>query len=409
MGKKPRGLIAAAPVRFRMDLLFISHCPPYPPDKGERIRAYHEIVNLSARHRVHLACFAKTEAEAAAAPALENICVSVHIERLRSAPALTKALARFAFGGSLTSAYYGSRRFTRRVAELAAEVRPRVTLVFSSVMGQHAPPGIPIVADLVDVDSEKWRQYAAARWPRFAYEWECRRLRRKETELGLRAAHTILCTESELALYRSFAPEARAMSIENGVDLEYFDPRISLPLPELEACRYAVFVGAMDYYPNADAAGWFARSILPVIRRRVPEMQFYIVGRNPSADVRKLAGIEGVTVTGEVPDVRPYVRGAAVFVAPLRIARGIQNKVLEALAMGRRVVATEEVGRCFGDSLPAGILACHDGREFAEAVVRTVQANAGPTPEEIREGLRSRFSWETNMAKLLQAVENAAG
>jgi len=386
-----------------MNILFLSHCTPYPPDKGERIRAYRELVCLGERHRVHVVCFAKTREEAREALAVEKLCASVHIEPMRGGVDLAAALARFAAGESVTLAYYRSGRLAERVKTLAASERLDVTFAYSSAMGQYAPANVPLVADLVDVDSEKWRQYAATRWPGFVYQAECRRLRRREIELGRRAARTILCTEPELSLYRSFAPEARAVCIENGVDVDTFNPQAAPHLPALEGKRFAVFVGAMDYYPNCDAAGWFARDILPAVREQAPGMEFYIVGRNPSKAVRELAGLEGVTVTGGVPDVRPYLRAAEVFVAPLRIARGIQNKVLEALAMGKRVAATEAVGRTFGSAPPVGLAVC----ETVEAFVRTVVEAGGPEAEEIRSYARRRFSWPENMARLLAEVEQA--
>jgi sugar transferase (PEP-CTERM/EpsH1 system associated) len=387
-----------------MDVLLLSHCVPNPPDKGERIRVHHVARYLAARCRLHVACYARAEEEREAARQMEPWCASVYCERLRKWGALAGGLARWATGASLTQSYYGSARLKAEAAALAGRLRPAATVVYSAAMAPLAPPGAPVVLDMVDVDSQKWLEYARTRRPGFVYAIEGRRLRRAEVEAARRASRTLLCTGQELALFRSFAPEVSSECIENGVDLDYFDPAQVAPLAEGAGKRVLVFTGVMDYFPNSEGACRFVREVFGELRRRQPDLEFWIVGRNPSAAVRALGGEAGVRVTGGVADIRPYLRTAHAVVAPLRIARGIQNKVLEALSMGRRVLASTAVCATFGGELPPGV----EPAESLEAVERALAA-PGPGAERIREAARRRFHWEGNLERFWQAVSAAAG
>jgi sugar transferase (PEP-CTERM/EpsH1 system associated) len=199
--------------------------------------------------------------------------------------------------------------------------------------------GIPAIVDLVDVDSEKLLQYAdSAKWlKRKLYTLEGHRLRELEKTLTKRASAVVLVSEAEAALWRSIYPNDRTHAIPNGVDLDYFQPAASDGRP-----GRCIFVGALDYPPNIDAVCWFTRHVWPEVRRQCPHATFAIVGRNPHPDVRRLGSTAGVEVIGAVADVRPHLAEASIAVAPLRIARGIQNKVLEAMAAGRPVIASPE-------------------------------------------------------------------
>jgi sugar transferase (PEP-CTERM/EpsH1 system associated) len=386
-----------------MDILYVSHCVPNPPDKGEKIRAFHEVKSLATGRRVHLACFARSDGEKRFAEELGSCCASVYVETLRPW-ALASAAARFAFGNCLTTSFYGSRRFRDHVAALAARTPLAGAVVYSSAMAQYVPTGVPAVIDMVDVDSEKWFQYARLRWPGTAYSIEGRRLRRAETAQGAQATRLFFATAQEEALYRSFAPEARTGYIENGVDGAYFEPDASTPGADLAGRSYLMFLGAMDYYPNAAACAWFATRVFPELRRRNPAAEFLIVGRNPGRAVRRLAAAPGVTVSGSVPDVRPYLRSAAAVVAPLEIARGIQNKVLEALAMGKRVLASTAVCHTFGAELPEGVVRCAGEREFLSAAEACL-TSAPPSDPQIRRRATARFSWESNLRRLTAEVD----
>ena len=391
-----------------MDLLYLSHCVPNPPDKGERIRAHHQVAYLAERYRVHLVCFARGKQEVVQARELEGRCASVYVEGLSTPASAIGALVRFGLGACLTTSFYSSRTMRRHVEELAGRVPLSAVVAYSSAMAPYAPAGTPLLLDMVDVDSEKWVQYSRMRQPGIFYGLEGRRLRRLETEFAYRAGRTLLATGQEEDLLRSFAPGALTSSVENGVDFEYFDPARTGRLAEVEKRRYVAFVGAMDYFPNADAARWFVDEVYPEVRRRNPGMEFLVVGRNPTGAVWGLGRREGITVTGSVPDVRPYLASAVAVVAPLRIARGIQNKVLEALAMGKPVAASPAVCETLGPRAPAGVMRCESGPDYAEAIAAIERMGAGRRAE-IRQAARRRFSWEAHTGRLSAALEEVMG
>jgi polysaccharide biosynthesis protein PslH len=386
-----------------MDILFLSHCVPNPPDKGEKIRAHHELIHLAARYSVHLVCFAKSPIEEEDAAKLKSICASVYVERLVPARSLALAAAEFAAGRCLMTSYYGSRRMRQHVETIASRGLD-ACVAYSSAMAQYAPANVPLILDMVDVDSEKWFQYGRMRRPGMLYRIEGGRLRRLETAYGQRSAATFLSTWNEAGLFRSFSPNCEIDCMENGVDFDFFNAsEVSAPA-SLNGRPYVAFVGAMDYYPNADAVCWFAANVFPELRRRRRHLEFLIVGRDPGKAVRRLAEQPGITVTGSVPDVRPYLVGAISVVAPLRVARGIQNKVLEALAMGKGVFASEAVCRTFGQSLPAGLVRCDSEADYLR-ILNKGEGIAYPPPEIIREEARKRFSWSNNLKGLADRLD----
>jgi hypothetical protein len=276
-------------------------------------------------------------------------------------------------------------------------------------MAQYARGlGIPLVMDFVDVDSDKWRQYADHSRPPLSwlYRTEARRLQASEAEIASWASLCLLATPVEEALLRSFAPWARTAVMPNGIDSEYYAPS------GIDPSRPAViFTGAMDYLPNSDAVRHFCADILPLVRREIPETAFYIVGLNPSPDVVRLGEIPGVTVTGAVPDVRPYYARAGVCVAPMRIGRGIQNKVLQGMAMSLPVVASSLAGRGIQAEAGRDLEIADDPVVFAAHVVRLLRSPA----ERRRLGERGRacvethYVWERNVEKLEPLLAAAAG
>ena len=320
-------------------VLYLTHRVPFPPDKGDRIRNYHLLRQLAARGRVWLGTLAdepvSVEARAELGRLAERVAV-VPVDRSR----WLRAGASLTAGRSLSEGAFASPALRRVVRGWAAE-RPLAAAVVSAsslapYLTESALAGVPRFVDLVDVDSQKWADYAAAaagprRW---LYRLEAARVRKLERSLPGRVGAVAVVSRAEAAGYDGFTHPGAATVATNGVDLDYFAPAAGLIVPY--SCA---FVGAMDYRPNVDGAVWFARAVWPLIREKWPAATFAVVGRNPAAEVRRLAGLPGVSVVGGVPDVRPHVAGAAAVVVPLRIARGVQNKVLEALAMAKAVVA----------------------------------------------------------------------
>jgi sugar transferase (PEP-CTERM/EpsH1 system associated) len=388
-----------------MDILFLSHCVPNPPDKGEKIRALHELNALTGKHRVHLVCFARSAEEVEKAREMRDRCASVFVERLAKYGALAGAMLRFAVGGCLNTSFYRSPAVHQHVDALK-RLPLRATLAYSSAVVQFAPPDVPLWIDMVDVDSEKWMEYGQSRWPGAFYTLEGRRFRALEADYTKRARCTFLTTPREQSLLRKIAPQARIETWINGVDFGFFDPELRLSSPDLENREYVVFVGQMDYFPNVDACCSFVKSVLAELRSQRPSLEFLIVGRNPARAVRQLASQPGVTVTGGVADVRPYLANARALVAPLRIARGVQNKVLEALAMGKRVLASPAVASSFGTTLPEGVAVCESGADY----IRNLGfSGEGPVAWEahIRKQAKELFSWDRNLLPVVRALERA--
>jgi len=389
-----------------MNILFLSHCVPYPPDKGERIRAYYELKYLSQRHRIHLVCFAKTPGEERPelARALGAICASVHVVRLHKLAALYRGIAGWLGGSAASVRCYATSLARHRIQEVVASEPIDVTLAYTCPMARLAPKGIPMVLDMVDVDSAKWRAYARQRWPGWIYRREAALLEGEERIASSRASVVLVVTETERRLLRAVAPGVRAVTLANGVDVSFFDPATTPRLPALEARRYCVLTGVMNYFPNAEGAVWFAHEVFPLLREKIPALEFFIVGRWPSARVKALEKLPGVTVTGEVADVRPYLAAADFAVAPLPVARGIQNKVLEALAMGKVTLVSPAVWETFSGQAPTGVIPCASVADY----VRAVDQIPAIRPEAIRSSVSEQFSWERNLARLEQLLDEVA-
>jgi sugar transferase (PEP-CTERM/EpsH1 system associated) len=326
----------------RPNILFLVHRVPYPPDKGDRIRTYHLLQFMSGMASVHLACFADEPVSASTREALAQRCERAFVVPLGGGFRWLNALGSLASGRTATEGAFRSQQLRSMVTAWARATRFDVAVASSSSMVQYlrlpALRNVPAVIDLIDVDSQKWFDYAnSGRGPRaWLHRLEGRRLQRLERGLPGWARAVTLVSAAEASLYQEFCEPGEVRGIVNGVDFDYFQPR---PVPAESGC---VFVGALDYRPNVQGATWFCREVWPKVRECLPDLEIQFVGRRPVPAVQRLAAIPGVRVVGQVPDVRPYLAGAAVVVAPLQIARGVQNKVLEGLAMGKAVVASPQ-------------------------------------------------------------------
>ena len=320
-------------------LLMVVHRLPYPPDKGERVRAFHELKALSAHFRITLAALRLGPADPAAREALASWCESVLVAPAGGWLGLLRGGLGLLAGRSVTEGYFRSGRLTRRVvAEAQAGPFDLVLAYSSAVLPLALAAAAPItVMDLVDVDSAKWVSYAErARWPmRWIYAREARGVQALERRAVEQCQAVLLVSEAEVRAL-GLASE-KLLAVSNGVDTEYFSPMES---DEAAAPPSLVFTGTMDYRPNIEGVSWFVAEVWPDVRRQLDRATFTIVGRDPTPAVRRLAETPGVIVTGSVSDVRPYLGRATLAVAPLWIARGVQNKVLEAMAMARSVVGT---------------------------------------------------------------------
>lgn len=324
------------------DILFLAHRVPFPPDRGDKIRAYNVLRYLSARRRVHLIAFADDPADLKDRGGLAKIAASRQIVwrgKGQTAAGVQALVQRRPF--SLTA--FDNPELRQAVRDTLARHSIDTIYVFSSQMAQYLPmkPRQRVVMDFVDIDSAKFATYGKTTrgFTGWMMRREARMLAQFEKSVAARADASLFVSEAEAALFRERTRADRVHAVENGIDTAKFDP--AAPVARIEALApLIVFTGQMDYRPNIEGVAWFAQSVLPHVRLRHPEAQFAIVGRKPDAAVQALAKIDGVTVTGEVPDVRPWLAAASVVVAPLKLARGVQNKVLEAMAMARPVVAS---------------------------------------------------------------------
>lgn len=330
------------------DLLFLTQRIPYPPTKGDKIRSWHILRHLAASWRVHLGCFVDDPHDRIHVPTLAELCATVHCEPLNPALARVRSLTALAKGEPLTLGYFGSGRLRDWVDRTVRENRIEHVFVFCSAMAPYAAGLSEAVRilDMVDVDSQKWQQYAAKSGGvgRMIYGREARSLLRLERRMAQLFDRTLFVSPAEAGVFRALAPEcaARVLSLTNGVDADFFSPDRLYPTPFRSDGTKVVFTGAMDYRPNIEAVCWFADAVIPALKSGGCPIEFWIVGANPAAPVRRLSERADIHVTGRVEDVRPFLFHADAVVAPLLTARGIQNKVLEAMAMAKAVVATPQ-------------------------------------------------------------------
>lgn len=322
----------------RPRVVYITHRVPYPPDKGDRIRNYHVLRELSQHARVWLAALADEPVTAEQQTRLNELCEQVVF--IPGGRQWVRGGLSLLSGRSISEGLFRAPTLDAVLTGWRNEVGFGAVLVSASSLAPYTRRNgweqVPAFVDLVDVDSQKWFDYAtAAGGPkRWLYQLEGRRVRKLEAELCRWAKGVFLVSRAEGALLDSFTAPGAATPATNGVDLDYFRPQ-----PDVKTELACAFVGALDYPPNVDAAVWFATDIWPRVRAVHAAAEFRVIGRQPTPAVLRLHGRNGVNVVGQVPDVRPHVASAAVAVCPVRIARGLQNKVIEAMAMAKPTVA----------------------------------------------------------------------
>lgn len=399
---------------LRPDLLFLCHRIPYPPDKGDKIRSYRWFSALVENFRVHLGAFIDDPADWAHVGDLQERCASTLLLPLPPTWATVRSLTGLLRGTALTFPYYRDERMRRWVEERLTCQESGYVLVFSSAMGQYVEgtrwSRTRRVIDFVDVDSDKWRQYAKTRpWPAsWVYQREAERLAEAEARLAGIFDASVFVSDSEADLFRGrvgrLAP--RVVAIPNGVDSAYFASTPGRASPFPSGTEPVVFTGAMDYWANADAVLWFVREVWPRIRACRPQAILAIVGARPSPEVQAL-GCADVQVTGWVPDVRPYLQHALAVVAPMRIARGIQNKVLEGMAMGRPVVVTPKALEGL-EAVPGRDLLLADGPlAFAEAVLAVLNGDRKAVGVSGRRLVERHYHWAKAAQMLLELVSGS--
>ena len=397
-------------------LLSLVHRIPFPPNKGDKIRSYQLLRQLSSRYRVLLGAFVDYPEDWSQAAALDEFCDEVYLLPLRPRLARLRSLAGLWAREPLTVPYYRDRRM-HRWARSKFEQGVDKVVVFSSSMAQYADyreaQDATRVIDFVDLDSEKWQQYGAHHSGLLGavYRREARLLARYESEMARRFDHSVLVSSQEAKPLQHRCPElaGRIHAVPNGVDHRYFDPADSLVNPYGANERAVVFTGAMDYQANVDAVCWFAEHAWPRIHAANANYGFTIVGSRPERAVLALGRLPGIRVTGTVDDVRPYLKFASVAVAPMRIARGIQNKVLEAMAMGLPVVGTAAAVEGLSADVAACVEQAESGEQFAQAALKLLEAPPSPNrADRNRAAILRDYDWAENLSLIFDLLDGGS-
>ena len=394
-------------------LLFLVHRIPFPPNKGDKIRSYHLLQFLAEHYRIYLAAFIDDPQDEQYRDKVSEYCVKSCLERLNPLLAKIKSLTGLVSNKALSIPYYHSSSMQQWVNEVVEQKQIKKVLIFSSPMAQfveHLPDNILKIMDFVDIDSDKWKQYCKTHkgimsW---VYAREARQLFKYEKQIAQQFNASLFVSQQEAQLFKKLYPTVseKVFGISNGVDTEYFSSSKAFVSPYKKHQKVLVFTGAMDYWANCDAVIWFAKKIYPALYQKDQNYRFYIVGSRPTEAVKALDAISGVMVTGRVEDVRPYIQYAQLAVAPLRIARGIQNKVLEAMSMGKAVVATPNAieGIELPDNLKQTVSDTETG--IRQHIIALADNNVRENIEkQSRQWIMEHYSWQSTLNPLLSILE----
>lgn len=435
-----------------MNILFIAHRIPYPPNKGEKIRSFNEIKYLSKIHNIYLACLADNFDDLKYKDDLKKYCKDVKVVSIN--PVLSKFKASFNLltNKPLSISYFYSKKLRKIIDQLLLRNEFGVIICFSSPMAEYvfrssvfsrrsinhgndslvdnhgsgtSKPSAKLIMDFVDVDSDKWFQYS--KYSKFSYSWvfylESKRLAKYEQKIAELFDYSIFVSAKEADFFQRKNPHVKnIISIPNGVDLDYFNPELVDDLRSRVTCNKScqkssngnspstlVFIGNMDYFANIDGVKWFVKEVFPLVKEHLSDTKFYIVGNNPAKEVIALGKNKDIIVTGSVPDTREYLINASVFIAPLRIARGIQNKILEAMAMGIPVVATPQSFEGIESEPNKDLFVESIPREFADKIVRLLID--GNIRESFKRNslkvIEEKYSWDRNIEFLNEIIKKS--
>lgn len=396
----------------RPRVLMLTHRVPFPPDRGDRIRSHHILRTLAGRFDVSLAAVSDEPTPPAARDALLQWTTRLAIQRIGALASRVRGGIALGTGQPITPAMFHRRRLARTIARWHTEAPFHAVLTYCTGMVRYSrdlldrpdAAGVRHVLDLVDVDSVKWQNYASMTNPpmKFAYAAEARLLREVEAGRYDRFDAITVVSDAEVQAYAGTVREdAPVHVVPNGVDLDYFTPQPDVVPPPGEGGTL-LFVGVLNYRPNVQGLMWFVEGVLPGLRQRLPGTRLIVVGKHPGREVRRLAAVEGVEVVGPVDDVRSYLARATAVIAPLRVAMGVQNKVLEAMSSARAVVASPGAARGLVATADEHLLVADDPGEWVEACQRVL------TDGEVRQRLaaaartlvETHYAWDRCLAPL---------
>ena len=389
-------------------MLFVCHRFPYPPKRGGKIRPFNVIRHLTEQgHEVVVASIARSREEAEAGEGIGEHCAEFLTGRAETLTSVARMLLRLPSPTPSSMGYFYCPDLHRQIRERLARQSFDLIFVHCSSVAQYVQDvrGTPKIMDFGDMDSQKWLIYARERRLPLSlgYRFEGAKLERAERRIASDFDYCTCTTRAELDTLDELGVSTPTGWFPNGVDAEYFRPSQETYEPHTFC-----FIGRMDYFPNQKAMFWFCQHVVPLIRAETPEAKLLIVGANPSGRVRALSALPGVSVTGSVPDVRPYVYRAACSVAPLSIARGTQNKVLESMAMGTPVIVSREASDGVDAVAGEHLLVASTPREYADAVLRLMhdRAERARLARAGRDRVRTHHDWSRSLARLDGLVED---
>lgn len=394
-------------------LLFLCHRIPFPPNKGDKIRSFHLLHHLSQHFDICLATFIDDQNDRPYISDVEKYCSDSLFVDLEPRRASLRSAIGFFTGEALSVPYYKCNAMKTWVKNVVDKYEIQHVIVYSSSMAQFVPASEFIfkrqVIDFVDIDSDKWQQYALQKsWPMsWLYQREATHLLDLEKKLAKQFDVGLFVSSAESDMFKQLCPESadKIGYYNNGVNSEYFDPALVHSNPYSEAECVIVFTGAMDYWPNEDAVEWFSLKVFPRLLADMPELKFYIVGGNPSKRVRRLAVQPGVVVTGRVDDIRPWIRHAVAAVAPMRVARGIQNKVLEAMAMEKPVLVSHKGLEGINASHGEQLLLADTPSEYLETLKNVISGVYADIGKKARLHVSRHFNWDENLPEVVLLLE----
>jgi len=401
---------------MKQPLLLLCHRIPFPPNKGDKIRTYHLLKYLVEHYDVHLGAFIDDPDDWQYVAEVELLCASAHFVNLDPKRSTIFSAVGLLTREALSLPYYRSRELTSWVESTLEAHSIDKAMAVSSPMAQFlSEPSLNLttkIIDLVDIDSDKWQQYAQMKpWPlSWVYLREAKKLFAYEQLISQIFDVSFFVSSAEAELFIKKAPDTRSTVsyYNNGVDSFFFSPEQIDDNPYPNKAPVLVFTGAMDYWPNVDAVEWFATEVFPLIRKNHPQMEFYIVGGKPSDAVTRLQKIAGVTVTGRVADVRPYIKFATAAVAPMRVARGVQNKVLEAMAMQKNVIVTEKGLEGIKAESGSEILVADTAQDFVRCVDLILAGAFQGMGSLARHRVQEDFNWRNTLPVIGRYLDKVA-
>lgn len=389
------------------EILFLAHRVPWPPNRGDKIRSYNFLKKLMEAAPVHLACFADDQDEATKADAIKEQLASFEIV-LRDKPQWRAGIEALVSGKPVSLSSFESEALASSIEQTIRNNPIDCIFIFSGQMAQYIPSDFSgrIIMDFADVDSAKFESYAAAGLGPMVWinKREGKLLKAFEREVGMRADQSLFVSQKEADFFckRSGLNADVVRPVGNGIDLRFYDPAKVESEKKPTSGPLIIFTGQMDYRPNVEAVQSFAIEVMPSIVAEHPEACFAIVGRAPTDAVKSLHGQNGVIVTGGVPDIRQWLKAADLVVAPLRIARGIQNKVLEAMAMGKPVVASTAAAEGIVAEHRKHFLIANSVAEEADQVSQLIndQSFANQIGQAAKKHIQSFYSWDNQLSNL---------